>query len=290
VFAHGNTESTEAKPFANGFASVSSVSSVREKYSFTLALFFLTGCAAGPEPLSVEPVVEAFRDCAYAQYAARTVPMARLAMELEKRGIQLPRGAQSATDVAPAVERFLHTQTEDYAFAIVGEGSYLVVDGVRREVQEVTLLGRRVRLPVIRYQRERVVPYSAWRRPSFIVRLWMTGDAVYARWDARPDALAFARAEYLFRETEDRERRDAQAIVALLEDSSLDSFSVLPKLLPAQSAKLVLEAIRAAGIGAGEPDASLAERAPRLAPGERRRILDAALKPGGLLDTPGARR
>jgi hypothetical protein len=179
----------------------------------------LAGLAAGCESapaVDPGPVVAAFRDCLYSYYEARTLtarpepPLlerraragAALISALERKGVEVKEDDARAglAGLAPLVERFLHTET-DLAFAEIeppaplapGErrrandfpGSYLVADGVAREVgREVSDGARRARYHAVLYDRALVLPYDEWARAA--PGLHRVADVVYLAREGRP--------------------------------------------------------------------------------------------------------
>jgi hypothetical protein len=171
-----------------------------------------SGCGAAPAPRSEWlPVVEAFRDCLDTYYAAKVKgPEAdvalrrlrgerggRLIYELDARGEKVSdeEAALGLWGIWPHVERYLHTRTEEVAFAQVEAGdaeeeakrkgadawpgSFLVVSGATREEREVARADGRARFGVVRYEDVLVAPLDAARRRS-AATMWVAEGTIYA--------------------------------------------------------------------------------------------------------------
>ncbi len=284
------------------------------------ALFLSSCAAAAPAPARPDPapIVAAFWDCLETHYAARRYGRdadlvlarkrsesgARLVTELGRRGVEVPPQAyeRGLSGIVPYVERFLHERTEDHAIARIepaaaaDPGSFLVVAGVRREERTIALAGREARYGCIAYAAILVPPYDLWRSGGEPPRVWAIGRTILLD---RTRADAFARdvaaaAALLFAGERDEARRDAQVLVALLgadDDARAEAAGrAIRALHPSDASRTALGAIRAAGVGAGEPDERLLGRLESLGPDERQRVVKSALEPGGLLDIPNKGR
>ena len=308
--------------------SVSSLISVSRQFLLS-GVLIVAGCSSTPAATDWKPVVAAFRDCLDTYYAAKLKgPEAdrvlerrrgeaggRLVYELSARGVKVTdeEAGLGLRGLVPHVERYLHTRTDDVAFAQLepgeaGEearrrgtsafpGSFLIVDGVEREERTVALAGRSLRYRLVTFSGLGCRPLAAYRDAELLRRQgnWSADRALYVSRVDTPGApdrerlIAFLAAELLFGATADPAKRDAQALLALLEGPyPADAVDAIRACQTGAAGPLLRAALRAGGLD--EPDdARLLAHLATLDDAGRRAIVKAAMQRGNLLEPPAAK-
>jgi hypothetical protein len=192
---------------------------VRATLVHALALILLAGCGAAPVA-DPRPVAVPFRDCLYTYYEQRAngerpdqdllerraKAGGLLIAALERAGVHVSeaQAREGLAGLVPAVERFLHGQTDDVlavleppAAAAPGgarrandwPGSFMVLDGVERRPDCEAVRGaRRVRFHAIVYERALVLSYERWRGRGVLSPVDVAGDVVYLERRGASDA------------------------------------------------------------------------------------------------------